>query len=94
MAKASLEERLAAMESEVAELSRLVRGPRSEGTSVGKRPSNGTTLAQNAEQSQLRLTISERILARADKVPASERLKVPADLAEQHDHYVYGWPKK
>ena len=29
---------------------------------------------------------------RREDVSAWER--VPQDLAEQHDHYVYGWPKK
>jgi hypothetical protein len=28
------------------------------------------------------------------KVPASELRQLPRDGAEQHDHYIYGWPKR
>ncbi len=38
--------------------------------------------------------ITEKILARTSAIPATEIAKMPTDLAEQHDHYVYGWPKK
>ena len=41
-----------------------------------------------------KLSITEKILARAEAMPAEERAKMPQDLAEQHDHYIYGWPKK
>ncbi|HZT41256.1 MAG TPA: hypothetical protein VFA07_03660 [Chthonomonadaceae bacterium] len=27
-------------------------------------------------------------------MPEEERAKLPSDLAEQHDHYIYGWPKR
>lgn len=27
-------------------------------------------------------------------IPEEERAKLPTDLAEQHDHYIYGWPRK
>jgi hypothetical protein len=27
-------------------------------------------------------------------LPTSERRKLPQDGSEQHDHYIYGWPKR
>ena len=38
--------------------------------------------------------IVEKILALAALIPKEEAEKMPHDLAEQHDHYIYGWPKK
>ena len=38
--------------------------------------------------------IWERILERSAAVPDEEWDKLPADLAEQHDHYLYGTPKR
>jgi hypothetical protein len=40
------------------------------------------------------LSITEKILARVQAMPPEERAKMPSDLAEQHNHYIYGWPKK
>jgi hypothetical protein len=34
-------------------------------------------------------TLSERLLKRAGTVPG-----LPADMAEQHDHYIHGTPKR
>jgi hypothetical protein len=42
----------------------------------------------------LKLSITEKLLAMAEEMPTEERAKMPTDLAEQHDHYTYGWPKK
>ncbi len=39
-------------------------------------------------------SITEKLLAMAEEMPPEERAKMPLDLAEQHDHYLYGWPKK
>ncbi len=36
----------------------------------------------------------EDILDLASKVPDEEFDKLPADGAEQHDHYIYGTPKR
>jgi hypothetical protein len=36
----------------------------------------------------------ERILERTAAVPDEEWDRLPADLAEQHDHYLYGVPKR
>ncbi len=38
--------------------------------------------------------IIDKILARAQAIPPQERAKMPVDLAEQHDHYIYGLPKR
>jgi len=34
-------------------------------------------------------TLAERLLKRAGTVPG-----LPADMAEQHDHYIHGTPKR
>lgn len=39
-------------------------------------------------------TIWEKIRKRAQKVPDEVWEKLPRDGAEQHDHYLYGVPKK
>ena len=36
----------------------------------------------------------ERILERTAEVPEEEWAKVPIDGAEQHNHYIYGVPKR
>ncbi len=38
--------------------------------------------------------IWERILERTADIPDEEWDKLPVDLAEQHDHYLYGTPKR
>ena len=38
--------------------------------------------------------IWERIQEMTADVPDEEWDKLPADLAEQHDHYIYGTPKR
>ena len=30
----------------------------------------------------------------ASRIPEEELRRLPTDLAEQHDHYIYGTPKK
>lgn len=39
-------------------------------------------------------SITDKLLALAEEMPPEERAKMPEDLATQHDHYIYGWPKK
>jgi len=39
-------------------------------------------------------TIWQRIRARADKIPDEVWEEMPADGSEQHDHHIYGTPKK
>lgn len=45
----------------------------------------------NGEKNQ---TIWQKIRARAQKVPAEVWDKIPSDSADNHDHYLYGTPKK
>ena len=34
------------------------------------------------------------ILSSMSKVPAEDMATLPQDGASQHDHYIYGWPKR
>jgi Arc/MetJ-type ribon-helix-helix transcriptional regulator len=38
--------------------------------------------------------IWERVLERSAAIPDEEWEKLPVDGAEQHDHYIYGTPKR
>ena len=38
--------------------------------------------------------ISEIILENMTKVPPEVMAQMPKDGASEHDHYIYGWPKK
>jgi predicted DNA-binding antitoxin AbrB/MazE fold protein len=39
-------------------------------------------------------TLAERIVARARALPPEVLDALPVDLASQHDHYLYGTPKR
>ena len=41
-----------------------------------------------------RLPLAERIVARARALPPEALGALPDDLAAQHDHYLYGTPKR
>lgn len=41
-----------------------------------------------------RPTLAERIVARARELPPEVLAALPDDLAAQHDHYLYGTPKR
>jgi hypothetical protein len=41
-----------------------------------------------------RLPLVERIVARARALPQETLDRLPADGASQHDHYIYGTPKR
>lgn len=41
-----------------------------------------------------RPTLAERIVARASALPPDALDALPEDLASQHDHYLYGTPKR
>jgi hypothetical protein len=43
---------------------------------------------------ELRKTIEEKIKEHAKEVPDEVWEQIPADGAEQHDHYLYGTPKR
>ena len=38
--------------------------------------------------------IWEKIRRRAENIPAEEAAKLPTDGAAEHDHYLYGSPKR
>jgi Arc/MetJ-type ribon-helix-helix transcriptional regulator len=48
----------------------------------------------DADAVRPRKPIWERILDRSAAIPDEEWDKVPVDGAEQHDHYIYGTPKR
>jgi Arc/MetJ-type ribon-helix-helix transcriptional regulator len=58
-----------------------------------QRPSSPPTASQEAA-APTRKPIWERIQDLTADVPDEEWDKLPADLAEQHDHYIYGIPKR
>jgi hypothetical protein len=39
-------------------------------------------------------TVADIILSSMRNVPTSVMATMPHDGASQHDHYIYGWPKK
>jgi predicted DNA-binding antitoxin AbrB/MazE fold protein len=53
------------------------------------------------EQEKVRITVearqpslAERIVARARALPPETLDRLPTDGASQHDHYIYGTPKR
>ena len=46
------------------------------------------------QQAPRKMTILEKISERSKQVPDEVWERIPADGAEQHDHYLYGAPKK
>ena len=38
--------------------------------------------------------LMEKIRKFSESIPESELESIPTDLAENHDHYIYGVPKK
>jgi hypothetical protein len=49
--------------------------------------------AKDAASPPARKPVWERIQERTAAIPDEEWDKLPTDLAEQHDHYLYGTPK-
>ena len=39
-------------------------------------------------------TAADIVLSHMRKVPAEIMATMPTDGASQHDHYIYGWPKR
>lgn len=46
------------------------------------------------KKSHIEKTLWQRIDERVREMPAEVWMNIPADGAEQHDHYLYGVPKK
>jgi hypothetical protein len=62
---------------------------------AGQRLRVTITLIEDAQATPpLQMTITEKILERFRDVPPEERAKVPPDLTDNLDHYIYGLPKK
>ena len=49
----------------------------------------GTRVEVAAQAEEKKLTLAEKLLRHAGTVP-----DLPADMAEQHDHYIHGTPKR
>ncbi len=87
MANSTIEKRLSIVEAELTEIKRrlgenlLLPNP----INVDKNTHSDPSLKP--------LTIAERFAAIRAKDPSAWS-NLPKDLAEQHDHYIYGWPKK
>lgn len=41
-----------------------------------------------------RMTLTDKIIALGDKIPDVDIATFPSDGAAQHDHYIYGTPKR
>jgi antitoxin component of MazEF toxin-antitoxin module len=59
----------------------------------------GTDLVADVQAGQITLrppgpSLAERIAARARALPQETLDGLPADGASQHDHYIYGTPKR
>ncbi|HXJ96130.1 MAG TPA: hypothetical protein VMT20_25095 [Terriglobia bacterium] len=60
-----------------------------------KEPMNpGQTVALATEIESPLETLVNGILDRMRDVPDDVMRALPEDGASQHDHYIYGWPKK
>jgi Arc/MetJ-type ribon-helix-helix transcriptional regulator len=59
-----------------------------------RQPAPQANAADQAPATEARKPIWERILERSAAIPDEEWEKLPIDGAEQHDHYIYGTPKR
>lgn len=59
-----------------------------------QRQASAPPLAATTAQPTGQKPVWERILERMADVPDEAFDKLPTDLAEQHDHYLYGTPKR
>jgi len=69
-------------------------GPPDTITSAQVPPVPNQPTAAQEPLTKARKPVWERILERTAAIPDEEWDKLPADLAEQHDHYLYGTPKR
>ena len=61
---------------------------------LGQEQAQAEPTATQADATQQRKPIWERILERSAAIPDEEWDKLPVDGAEQHDHYIYGTPNR
>jgi hypothetical protein len=57
-------------------------------------PAHQTAAGDADESVRPRPSLWERIRDIVERVPAEAWESVPTDLSEQHDHYIYGTPKR
>ncbi len=69
-----------------------LHGTLKKGTIVLDEPASwpdGTRVEVAVQAGGKKLTLAEKLLRHAGTVP-----DLPADMSEQHDHYIHGTPKK
>lgn len=54
----------------------------------------GATTVDPDSQRGVRKPIWQRLAEMGEALTPEDQAKLPSDLAEEHDHYLYGWPKK
>jgi Arc/MetJ-type ribon-helix-helix transcriptional regulator len=81
--------RFASVDDAMAEATRLLLQQVQQGQENIKTPATG-----EANRAHERKPIWEEILELSAAVPDEEFDKLPVDGAEQHDHYIYGTPKR
>ncbi|MFI5458622.1 MAG: hypothetical protein ACHRXM_24580 [Isosphaerales bacterium] len=78
--------RYASLDAAMTEAASLLLGRLNQEQAQAERPA--------ASQAKVHKPIWEEILELTADVPDEEWDKLPTDLAEQHDHYIYGTPKR
>lgn len=53
-----------------------------------------TTTAPNSSEKREAANIFDILASTFDDLPEEMLAELPTDGAENHDHYLYGWPKK
>lgn len=53
-----------------------------------------TPVDMPATETPRKKTITEILVEMGKAIPEEERAKLPPDLTDNLDHYIYGWPKK
>ncbi len=66
--------------------------PESDARQILKRNLENQQSAQSPQEDQR--PISQVIAEIMSDVPPEELAKLPEDGASEHDHYIYGWPKR
>jgi Arc/MetJ-type ribon-helix-helix transcriptional regulator len=81
--------RFASMDDAMTEAAQLLLERLKQGQTTPKQ-----STAAHESPAGAREPVWERILKRTAAIPDKEWDKLPTDLAEQHDHYLYGVPKR
>ncbi len=81
--------RYASLDDAMAEAASLLVERLKQGQARAPQPAASPPDAARAEK-----PVWEQILELTADIPDEEFDRLPADLAEQHDHYIYGTPKR